>query len=217
MPAVFLGRWLAGISARDCGRLGWQKWWHRHTKGNLERRVQPSVPRAALGSATLVPPSSIGRSPLGHRPATSAEATTGPAGPRGRERPRENYITAIKTCVRDLEEAVRGNGNVRLESNPIAGHSLLHLFCRRPHHAKLPSASPRRILSQAGALAPLVAAVYLITLEAPHGQFQTTLRWPSKPFLYSARATPEPPSLISSLFKAFSYQVINRRVVRSHS
>lgn len=144
MPAVLLGRWLAGISARDCGRLGWQKWWHRHTKGNLERRVQPSVPRAALGSATLVPPSSIGRSPLGHRPATSAEATTGPAGPRGRERPRENYITAIKTCVRDLEEAVRGNGNVRLESNPIAGHSLLLLFCRRPHHAKLPFASPRR-------------------------------------------------------------------------
>lgn len=135
----------------DWGAGWWQKWWHRHTKGNLERRVQPSVPRAALGYATLVPPSSISRSPLGHRPATSAEATTGPAGPRGRERPRENYITAIKTCVRDLEEAVRGNGNVRLETNPIAGHSLLLLFCPRPHHAKLPSASPRRTLSQAGA------------------------------------------------------------------
>ena len=102
-----------GIVA-DWGQAGGRMVADRHTKGNLERR---SVPRAALGSPTPAPPSSISRSPLGHCP-----ATTGPAGPRGRERPRENYITAIKTCVRDLEEAVRGNGNVRLESHSIAGH-----------------------------------------------------------------------------------------------
>lgn len=102
------GLWQTG------GQAGGRMVADRHTKGNLERR---SVPRAALGSPTPAPPSSISRSPLGHCP-----ATTGPAGPRGRERPRENYITAIKTCVRDLEEAVRGNGNVRLESHSIAGH-----------------------------------------------------------------------------------------------
>lgn len=137
-------------ASQNAGKLGstpgivadWGAGWWQN--GGTQKAIwSDSVPRAALGSPTPAPPSSISRSLLGHCP-----ATTGPAGPRGRERPRENYITAIKTCVRDLEEAVRGNGNVRLESHSIAGH-----FCCPPwpHHAKLPSASPRRTLSQAGA------------------------------------------------------------------
>lgn len=62
---------------RTGGQAGGRMVADRHTKGNLERRVQPSIPRAALGSPTPAPPFSISRSPLGHCRAVRARTATG--------------------------------------------------------------------------------------------------------------------------------------------